>query len=375
MLIQNHSMCKADFVLRAADTAPQNYDGFVVLLDGFFENLRKFYGIKAQPSFVLAHSNCPLQVLYLGDDIFSIIISLSVIDCLCNLCCRLQCCPPLSDFLAFSSLPISRDYMGKTIVEITRDMIFGNQTVEISNVDPSGTVINSALFYLVAHEYAHIAHGHMDFIASPEFKHFTQDVENRRLTFCALEMDADSSAVSMLIGYFEQVELPRLTAIPEEKVRLETVQTVVFQRYLAGMYCCFLLSDAITDTYLTKDHPIDYARFLGAISVAEIVLENKKVGINGITDRLREKFVELFVLLSGDINHLQHPMATNMMILQPGNERPRRIYSPRGVAAGLAHLEPLIYRWAEIRPFLETKIRGGFLAPAFQNPAHHESQL
>jgi hypothetical protein len=60
-------------------------------------------------------------------------------------------------------------------------------------------------------------------------------------------------------------------------------------------------------------------------------------------------------------------MATNVLISEEGNS-PVALYNDFGIAAGQAHLLPLLGRWARLRPHLEPFVRGGKLAPSAAEP-------
>lgn len=87
----------------------------------------------------------------------------------------------------------------------------------------------------------------------------------------------------------------------------------------------------------------------------------------GLTEEMRISVVEVFIQLSGKLEYLGHPMASNVLVFE-NEDDPKAIYSEIGIASGQAELEPLHGRWARLRPQLQRFQRGGKLAPPSAEP-------
>jgi hypothetical protein len=310
------------------------------------------------------------QASYLGDDIFIVLVDQRAFYYLLTLCLRIQSLPPLARTLGLTPVPVEKNYRGKYLLDIVKDIVFHTEDVSsLIQQNPSRLVYQAANTFIIGHEVAHVSHGHLDFLASNDFASFSTSECDKNLTLSTLEMDADSSATSSVFDLFEQlvdrnIEAGRVQAdISPNEYRVGTQK-----QYILGMYSALLYMDALSSNFFPVGHPIGYARFLTTSRVAEIVFASRFPESLYIPEFIRHQLVESFISLSGDISTLGHPIASNVMIIEDDPETPRYEYHEIGVAAGLSHLEPLYGRWSRLRPFLEKHQRGGRLAPASAAP-------
>jgi hypothetical protein len=363
MELQNLRSCSANWVLGETQ-ALEKHDAFVEIINHILQFLQTLYTMETVPNFVLAISQKPLQVIRLDANRFAIVVSEDCIYHLLSLCNRLQSYPPISTFLGLKSVPPVVDYRDKTLIDITRNIIYAPQSpLEIGGTHDI-TVFRAALFFLLAHEFAHIAHGHLDFKESSDFKSFCKGKEDEAYTLRTMEMDADCSAVSMLYGFFNSI-VHEYDHTPRGNMTLDQVRTLMFHRHLTGMFFCILYTDTITENFFPVNHPINYARYITAVEIMEILLTTRQPDFVGSTEKIRKKIVDLFTELSGDASKLHHPLASNTVVWEAGSTAPHSFYSEvTNLLVKEHHLEPLHSRWAEIRPYLQNYLRGGQLAPA-----------
>lgn len=357
-------VCKADWVLTKSD-ADANHDGLVMLIHETLCEIKICFRTEVAPSFALAHSAMPLQAIFFGGDRFCIVLSFDILYKLYILCLRLQSYPPISKFLALRSFPESEDMKGKTVIDITRKIIFTDSLLIAEKSDQ--TVFKSAIFYLLAHEYAHIAHGHLDFLSSTYFAEF-RNADEYLITINALEMDADASAAALLLDHFFSHKI-ELALTGSSEVSIEFKKTAIFRRTVFGIFCCILFSDTLLIVNNPKEHPITYIRYVIVSSVLRNISEKYGMSaIRTVCEEIRENLVEAFRILSGDIQSLHHPLAGNMKFYGEEFSLGNSEYHELGEIMAYEKIEPLLGRWARIRPTLETFLRGGKLAPAMVPP-------
>jgi hypothetical protein len=181
-------------------------------------------------------------------------------------------------------------------------------------------------------------------------------------------MDADSSATTSVIAVFERLlgQLLHSKSLSSDDVAKFSVS--VREQYIAGMFIALLYMDALSNNFFPTAYPIGYARFLTTSGVARDVLGRHDAEAASLPERVRKLLVAAFQRLSGGVQTLHHPMASNIAIIEDDLDNPRREYSELGVAVGFDYLQPLFGRWARLRPFLERYQRGGRLAPAQAAP-------
>jgi hypothetical protein len=180
-------------------------------------------------------------------------------------------------------------------------------------------------------------------------------------------MDADSSATTSIYDLFERLLIP-IALRSNKNLDKEKIPILIRKQYIAGIFISLIYLDALTTNYFPKTHPIGYARFLTASGVLDILFNKYQPESIPLIEEVRLNLANCFIALSGDINFLQHPIATNVAIYEDDLENPTHVYSSLGVASGLNHLAPLHGRWARVRPYLEKFHRGGRLAPAGAPP-------
>lgn len=328
--------------------------------------LKDLLNIEANLSFAIVNSTKPFQAARIGDKEYVILIQQDVCYFLLPLCLRLQTLPPLSKVTDSEEIAEPRDYRGKYLLDITRDMAFNAHSTEYLKFSSQQNMIYQAAFgYIIGHEVAHIIHGHLDFINSTDFEQFTDNQDDENLTLRTLEMDADSSATTSVAGIFETLLHTKIA----EKSVLETFdvaeyKSIVRKSYILGIYIAHIFHDTLSNDFNPKKYPLSYSRFLNSYGVLEKYLTAKAPEALGFLEEVRQLLVECFVNLSGHIGNLGYPIASNMMFFNPGSDQPMYIYSDIGEAIALQDLEPLFYRWARLRPILMKYRCGGSLAPA-----------
>lgn len=314
---------------------------------------------------VVGGSTSPYQISHVGNDEFVLLIDERAFYYLLTLCLRIQSLPPLSKLLDTEEIIEIGDYSGKYLLDITKDIVFHTDDVSLlMNGRVKRSIYQAAITYIIGHELAHIAHGHLEFLKSPSFAEVSSTEADRILTLRTLEMDADSSATSSVFDVFEHVLRTQTTTTAENnQMSKELLRT----HYVAGAFIALIYQDTLASNYAPKFHPIGYARLVTTSGVFQRIFEARCPEATNLPDQVRAAIIEAFVGLSGNLENLGHPMASNVTLYEGGNE-PVALYNDIGVAAGLEHLEPLHGRWARIRPHLEVFHRGGRLAPASAPP-------
>jgi hypothetical protein len=312
----------------------------------------------------------PFSSSHIGDGVFVIIIDERAFYLFLTLCLRVQSLPPLAQELGTTSIYEAKDYSTKTLLDITKDIVFHtNDASPLCSQQQTRAVFQAGLYYIISHEIAHIAHGHLDFKSSEHYSKFTSNDEELSLTLRALEMDADSSATTAVFSIFESI-LSQIVLNKDTNGSSARNFTKYFRyQYMLGSFLSHVYLDTLATDYVPKFHPIGYARFLTTAVIFEQVFENsfgRKAA--RIPEKVRQLLVQTFVKLSGELSNLRHPIATNVIRHGDGQDELVYEYNGIGVLAGISHLEPLHGRWAAIRPYLEPLLRGGILAPAYNGP-------
>jgi len=347
------------------DDAQDKFLGIVGEANWIMEALTEILQLNADLSFVIVASSCPYQAVYKNDK-FIILIDEIYFYRLCHFCLRIQSLNPLADLLRIKPIAENTDYRGFYLLDIARDIILKyDQEKNLLIPDNPKELVRAAFAYILAHEVAHVAHGHLEFRLSPCFAQFSTTENDRNLTLRTLEMDADSSATTSVVTIFESL-LSKLLQQYNSSSTLDRdeISNMTRRRYVAGMYIALLFLDAVTTNHNTVRHPIGYARFLTTMSVAGIALMRISPQATFALEFVRQKIVDTFVCLSGNLENLGHPMATNIEIRF--NDFVIPVYHPKGILEGYSHIDPLLTRWSEVRPHLETFLRGGILAPVRQ---------
>jgi hypothetical protein len=334
------------------------------------EALTSILTIRGEIKFAVVSSLSPFQVSRLDHDRFVILVDQRAFYFLLTLCLRLQSLHPLADLFRLTAIPETRNYCGRYLLDITKDIVFHSDDIShLLTKNAAGFIHQAALTYIIGHEIAHIAHGHLEFRASGDFSKFACSDEDKNLTLRTLEMDADSSATTSVFDVFERVIAYKISAgmLPEDPPASE-FKLNVRRQYTSGMFIAVLYLDTLTTNYMPSAHPIGYARFLTTARVLELIFSSHQPEAVGVPEDMRQALVQTFAGLSGDLRNLGHPIASNVMIYEEDARDPTHAYHPIGIASGLSHLDPLYGRWARLRPYLEKYLRGGRLAPAARPP-------
>jgi hypothetical protein len=360
---------KAQYVYTEAE-AMEWFSAVLHEINWIFDAIPTILAIKGNTSFATVVSLTPYQVVHLGDGTFVVLVDQRAFYMLLTLCHRVQTLSPFSDHFGFGSVDCGKDYEGKFLLDIVKDFVFHTEDVTpYLQAAQSRLIYQAANTYIMGHEIAHVSHGHLEFLASKDFAQFATSVEDRNFTMRTLEMDADSSATTSVIDVFERhLDHVLASRTPPSGKSAADVRRSVREQYVAGMFIALLYMDALSSNFTPAAYPISYARFLTTSDVTQKALSRYDMDTIGIPEAIRHLVVSIFERLSGDIGSLGHPMASNVMIIEGDIAKPRYEYDGLGVAAGYRQLEPLLGRWARIRPFLEKYQRGGRLAPAQASP-------
>jgi len=261
-------------------------------------------------------SASPYQISHVGNDEFVLLIDQRAFYYLLTLCYRLQSLPPLSEFLNTDQKEITKNYQGKYLLDITKDIVFHTEDVsDLLSGRVSRSVYQAAVTYILAHEIAHVSHGHLEFIISPNFAEFSGTETERNLTSRTLEMDADSSATSTVFDVFEHILRMR---VPREANGEQSLAMLLRRQYVAGAFIALVYLDTLASNYQPKSHPIGYARFLTTSEVFKRIFEVRCPEAITIPDQVRSTMIEAFVRLSGSLGNLGHPIASNIVLYEEG---------------------------------------------------------
>jgi hypothetical protein len=315
---------------------------------------------------VASGSRAPFQSRFLSDDTFVILVDRWAFVGLLTLCLRIQSLPPLAEFIQTAEIHEAKDYRGQLLLDIAKDIVFHTDDVtDVIGPLCTRAVYQAALLHIVAHEFAHISHGHLEWKNSDSYREFVADEPEHQvnLTSRTLEMDADSSATSLTLEIIERVAATRADTLSDQGGNLLTLR----RRYVLGEFLAILYLDALVTKFDTSTHPIGYARFLTVADVTETTFRDRLSQAAGLTEAVRLQLVSAFVELSGGLDSLEHPLATNVRFLDEDGSWVAE-YHPLGVLEGYTEISPLLARWSRIRPLLEPFHRGGVLAPQTAHP-------
>jgi hypothetical protein len=340
------------------------FSGIIYCVEPIIAGLSDLLFIHGNIFYAIVNTGSPFQVSCLNDDTFVILIDQRAFYLLLTLCLSLQSLSPLAETLGLQVYPAKSNYTGKYLLDIIKDITF--HTEDISHFltkDQSRIICQAAFAFIIAHEIAHVSHGHLNFIASADFSEFSKDEDDRNLTIRTLEMDADSSATTSVFDLYERLISINTGSgvLPPSFSPLEYRQTIQKQ-YITGIFFAHLYLDALSANFSPVTHPIGYARFLTSYKLLEEVLKMQAADSLFIPEFIRQKIIDVFVQLSGNISMLCHPIASNVTVFKNG-EVPKYEYNEIGVAMALETIKPLHSRWARLRPFLEKYQKGGILAP------------
>jgi len=362
--VQNggHALSKAYYIYTEEEAA-ERFSGILDETNWIIRALPIILEIEGHITYAVSASQAPFQVVHLGNGSFVVLIGWQAFYFLYRLCLRTQSLGPLAQELDLLEINCEKDYGRMFLLDIVKDFTFNTDNFShYLNRHQSNIVFEAAYTFIVGHEIAHASHGHLEFIASDDFQQFCSDESDRNFTLRTLEMDADCSGTTSVVDIFERYANIACKTLPAGMTP-EALRLLIRKRYIAGMLIALLYLDALSSNFAPVAYPISYARFLAASKVAQITLSRMDADADSIPDLIRQRIASAFERLSGDISTLGHPIASNVMNIEdPDN--PQYLYNHIGIAAGEDHLEPLLGRWARIRPFLEKYQRGGRLAPA-----------
>ncbi|MGO8072160.1 hypothetical protein AB9F41_06570 [Rhizobium leguminosarum] len=351
------------------DEATSKFDYFVRRFEQVFSGLKWALPIeRGSVFFAFVGGGVPFRAAPVEPDAFVILADPRAIDYALVLTSRLQVLGPMAERFRTESVEPTKDYSGMYLLDIAKDLIFHEELVRES-IEANGVTTNvffSLLCYVICHEYAHIAHGHLDFRLSNDFREFTATQQDSELTARTLEMDADASAVTLTFTLLEQIFLAGIKPrIPAERVEELTAQCRL--QYLVGITLAHIFLDSLAgkDT-VPRYHSMTYVRFVAFQIVLLKVGESQGIDTDFV-EEARKLVVDTFVHLSGDVSNLHHPIAANTLVHE-GEGEPVGEYTSLGFHSAAAHLEDCGRRWTRLYPILAKFLRGGRLAPPYADP-------
>lgn len=365
--VQNSRSNSAEYIYDYVE-AEREYFAAVRELEWMLTALQKMHAVSGSLMYAIAASKQPFQITRISSDEFVLLIDRHVVYSLLTFCLRLQSLKPICNFLGLPEFESGKDYTGKFLLDITKDIVFGNDDLgSLIRHNRSLAVYQGALLFAVAHEVAHASHGHLDLMISPDFAQFQTSDDDRHLTMRALEMDADSSATTSVFAVFERVKDIWLQEgeLPSGNTK-ESFEATLRRQYVTGLLLAHIFQDTLALNYSPKNHPIGYARFLASTNILQTVFERHYPYEADLPELSRQAIVATFISFSGDIKFLGHPIASNITMWE--GDQALYLYNELGIAMGLEHLSLLHHRWSRLRPFLEPLRRGGILAPARAEP-------
>jgi hypothetical protein len=368
-LLQNSVARGADYIF-TLDEAEEKFCDIAKECDWIVNALRQILAVSCEIVFAVSASRQPFQVTLVSAELAVILVDSGAVYALFGLCMRVPTLSTVAEAVHLNQVSVETVHKGSCLLDIVNYFMF-NPPSEVDPLFQTKDVYIAAIIFGIGHEIAHVTHGHLEFLNSADAIDLLCDDEEKRLTHRTLEMDADSSGTTCVTDIFEQI----LGRIAEEKQdtggkSLEDVRSIIQHRYVLGIFIAMLYMDARSTNATPAKHPIGYARFLTVFGVLQRVLA-ERFGPEAaeIPEVVRRALSEAFILLSGGIQHLGHPMVSNMMVRESGSEEYKYVYHEMGVAAASrAHLEPLHRRWARLHPFLLKYRKGGGLAPPTAPP-------
>ncbi|MDR7050821.1 hypothetical protein J2X54_003308 [Duganella sp. 3397] len=160
------------YILTLEEAIDESF-GIVPEINKYFLYLRERFPHKINPTFAIARMLQPMRIFKTPSEEFIIVISESTIYHILKLASHLQSLHPISDFLHLKTQPIKEYYNATSLVDITRSWILSETEFYAEDLNCAF----AALFFMIAHEYAHFAHGHIDFQQSDEFRKFDTPAE------------------------------------------------------------------------------------------------------------------------------------------------------------------------------------------------------
>ncbi|RVK60594.1 hypothetical protein CN155_04865 [Sinorhizobium meliloti] len=349
------------------EEASSQFEFFVHQVEAVLTPLFEFLPVNGEVYFAFVGDGQPYKASLLDKDIFVILIDVRALDYLFTFAARLQVIGPLAARFGAQRVEPTKNYEGQYLLDIAKDVIFHPELVlESCQANSSNIISLSLLAYVIAHEYAHIAHGHLDLFASAHFQKFALDEADRDLTFRTLEMDADASAATsthtLFEGFWKSEIAPKLTA--EEQVERSALYRL---RYLIGITLAHIYLDSLAGPEVPNKHPVTYFRYSAFLSVLRSVITSRGDFEPIVLEEARLLVVNTFAHLSGAASDLGHPIAANIQITER-EDRLRTEYSSIGEAMALEEMAQYGGRWSKLYPYLANYLRGGRLAPPYAEP-------
>jgi hypothetical protein len=90
--------------------------------------LPEMLSVRGNVRYAAASSLAPFQVSFVGEDDFVVLIDPRAFYYLLTLCLRLQTLPPLTTATGSSEIPEERNYHGRYLLDITKDIVFHTVT-------------------------------------------------------------------------------------------------------------------------------------------------------------------------------------------------------------------------------------------------------
>ncbi|WP_283744876.1 hypothetical protein [Sideroxydans sp. CL21] len=273
------------------------------------EALLQMHSIRGVLTFAVVASRSPFQVTRVKEDEFIVLVDQRAFYYLLTLCLRLQSLPELAKPLAETEIVETRDYAGKYLLDITKDIVFHTADISHLNIATQGrAVFQAALAYIIAHEVAHVSHGHLEFKLSPHFPEFSRDDGDKNLTLRTLEMDADSTATTSVFAMFERAFDHIINNETEQPfINSNNVRFKARLQYIAGMFIALIYLDTLTLNFNPSKYPTSYARFLTTNGIMQILMQRHAPTEVHLPETVRQMIVACFISLSGALENLGTP--------------------------------------------------------------------
>jgi hypothetical protein len=344
----------------------QNGQALATGFDIQLRNVLSVLPLNGEMHLAISRMRSPIDVLKVSNDSFLMRVDHKLLYCLNNFLVHTLFIPEVSEFCNLKKVNTidPTKYEKRNLLDITKDYTFNGDPISFDwSILSYHHPFSIAIAHLVAHEVAHVAHGHLDLLVSEEFRANHKGTEEFQLALRTLEMDADSAATTLTYAGVEQTAQINMDKNNLNTSDKEKAKSFVRRHLVTGTFLTHLLRDTLSSNFAPRSHPISHARFLTS---HELLLEvyAKDFGFHAqeLLNSCRTSIVSGFSSISGDIKFLRHPIATNTVVMTDAG--PVHTYSEFTNNICIAELRPLHQKWSQLRPSLERHFRGGKLAPA-----------
>lgn len=348
--------------------AEQSCEAILLSLKDAYSKVAKKLGLETPIRFAIVEGGsapCRVSRSYEGD--FIVVVSADHYYLLMALILRIQHAPVMHKFLWLKRFGNFPNYTGMYLIDIVRDIMRDDHyNKEFAQFGVYSFAFDAAFTTMIAHEIAHIAHGHLDFKASADFRQFIEDENSKWLTSRALEMDADSSAITSAFDIIGS-RIPRM--VEDYEGDKPSLSLALARQMHFGIFMSVIFTDAVSNNFDPKGHLPGYSRYVIFHWLCEFCLQGQSVGFSDTPELTRQAIADTFAHLSGSLANLHYPIVANYAT-EPDAPEPLAFYIPESSDEFENRvLAPLRGRWAKIRPYLVKHLRGGNLAPPSAPPS------